>query len=138
MGSIRSRLLNFVLAAGLLAAIPVGVSAEALAPQTSSEQGVTVLATPRELSSTAKVWEFEIVLQTHSQDLTDDLAAASTLIADGRLTQAPAAWEGDPPGGHHRKGVLQFAPVMPQPQTIELRILRPGENSARSFQWQMK
>ena len=104
MGRIRSTLLSAVLAAAFLTAIPVGVSAEALAPQTSSEQGVTVLATPRELSSTAKVWEFEIVLQTHSQDLTDDLAAASTLIADGRLTQAPAAWEGAPPGRASSQG----------------------------------
>jgi len=116
----------------------VGVSGEALAPQTSSERGVTVLAAPRELSSTAKVWEFEIVLQTHSQDLTDDLEAISALVADGRATQAPTAWEGDPPGGHHRKGVLRFAPVTPRPETIELRILRPGESSPRSFQWQMK
>lgn len=30
---------------------------------------------------------------------------------DGDKQFKPSAWKGDPPGGHHRKGVLQFAPV---------------------------
>ena len=137
MGHIRLRLLSAALAAVLLGAIPVGAAAAALAPQTSSELGVSVVATPRDLSPAAKEWEFEIVLQTHSQDLSDDVKAVSTLIADGRATQVPTAWEGDPPGGHHRKGVLGFEPVTPRPGTIELRILRPGESSPRSFRWQL-
>ena len=130
-------LLSVVFAAALLGAIPAGASAAALSSQTSSEQGVSVLATPRDLSPAAKEWEFEIVLQTHSQDLSDDVKAVSTLIADGRATQAPTAWEGDPPGGHHRKGVLRFEPITPRPETIELRILRPTESSPRSFRWQL-
>jgi len=138
MGRIRSKLLADVLAAGFLAAMPIGVSAEGLAPQTSSEGGVSVVASARDLSSTAQVWEFEIALQTHSQNLTDDLEANATLVAGGHITQVPTAWEGDPPGGHHRKGVLQFAPVTPRPETIELRILRPGESLPRTFQWQLK
>jgi hypothetical protein len=138
MGHIRLGLLSAALTAVLLGTIPVGgASAAALAPQTSSELGVSVAATPRDLSPTAKEWEFEIVLQTHSQDLSDDLKAVSTLVADGRATQAPTAWEGDPPGGHHRKGVLRFEPVTPRPETIELRIPRPGESSPRSFRWQL-
>jgi hypothetical protein len=130
-------LLSVVFAAALLWAIPAGASAAALAPQTSSELGVSVVATPRDLSAAATEWEFEIVLQTHSQDLSDDVKAVSTLIADGRATQVPTAWEGDPPGGHHRKGVLRFEPIAPRPETIELRILRPTESSPRSFRWQL-
>ena len=138
MGRISARLLlSGVFAASLLGAIPVGASAAALSPQTSSELGVSVVATPRDLSPSAKEWEFEIVLQTHSQDLSDDLKAVSTLVADGRGAQSPTAWEGDPAGGHHRKGVLRFAPVTPRPETIELRILRPTESSLRSFRWQL-
>ena len=132
------RLLTAVLIASFVGATSVGAYAEALAQQTSGERGVTVRVTPRELSPTAKAWEFEIVLESHTQDLADDLTAISELVADTGAKQAPFAWEGDPPGGHHRKGVLRFAPVMPQPKTIDLRILRAGETSPRSFRWQMK
>ena len=55
-----------------------------------------------------------------------------------QLLLAPAVWEGDPPGGHHRKGVLKFDAVNPRPQDIELRITRAGEPKPRSFRWQLK
>lgn len=131
------RLLIAALAAGILASAWAGASASALAQQVSSERGVTVRVTPRELAPAAKSWEFEIVLETHSQDLTDDLKAEASLVADG-AKQAPTAWQGTPPGGHHRTGVLRFAPVTPRPETVELRLLRPGESSPRSFRWRLK
>ena len=138
MRRVGLRLLIAVLAAGALGTTSVGAAPGALTQQTSSEGGVTVRVTPRDLSSTAKVWEFDIVLETHSQNLTDDLKARSTLVADGGAKEAPTAWDGDPPGGHHRKGVLRFAPMTPLPGAIELLILRPGETSPRSFRWQMR
>ncbi len=130
--------LTVVLAAALIGVTPVGVSAAALTQQSSSERGVTIRAMPRDLAPTAKVWEFDIVLETHSQDLSDDFMAVATLVADGSGKRAPTAWEGDPPGGHHRKGVLRFSPVTPRPQTIELVILRPGETLPRTFRWQLQ
>lgn len=132
------RFSSVVLAVGMLATASVVALAAPLAQQTSSERGVTLRATPRDLGITAKAWEFEIVLETHSQDLTDDLKSESTLVTDGGAKRSPTGWEGDPPGGHHRKGVLRFAPVTPPPQAIELLIQRPGETSPRSFRWQMK
>lgn len=132
------RLLTAVLFAGFFGAATAAVSAGTLAEQVSSERGVTVRVTPRDVASTAKVWEFDVALETHSQDLTDDLKAAVTLIADDGAKHAPTAWDGDPAGGHHRKGVLRFAPLKPQPETIELRILRQGESSARTFRWRIK
>ena len=132
------RLSSVVLAAGILATAWGAALAGTLAQQTSSERGVTVRATPRDLAPAAKAWEFEIVLETHSQDLSDDLKSESTLVADGGAKRSPSAWEGDPAGGHHRKGVLRFAAVTPPPQAIELLIQRPGESSPRSFRWQMK
>jgi hypothetical protein len=45
-----------------------------LVQQTSRERGVTVRARPLELSPGANVWTFEVVLETHSVELTDDLA----------------------------------------------------------------
>ena len=118
------------------AAFPA-VSAE-LAAQKSSERGVTVAATPQDLSSNAKTWDFKIVLDTHSGDLSDDLLKTAVLL-DGTGTQhVPVAWDGAAPGGHHREGVLRFMAVSPQPQAIELRIARPGESGPRSFRWQLR
>jgi len=138
MHRIGLRWLTVLLAASVLAVTPVAASAATLVQQTSSDRGVTVRATPRDLSPKAKIWEFEIVLETHSQDLSDDLKAVSWIIGEGGGRMAPTAWEGDPPGGHHRKGVLRFTSMAPLPEIVELRIMRPGEGSPRSFRWQTK
>ncbi len=109
-----------------------------LSTQTSSASGVTINVTPKNLASNADSWEFAIVFDTHSQDLSDDLVKSSLLLdgADGR--HAPTAWDGAPPGGHHREGVLGFKPISPRPQSIELQITRAGEDAPRSFRWQLK
>jgi hypothetical protein len=127
-------LLAICLAAGLLA-VAVPAAAQMLSAQSSSAGGVTIKATPRALSGGA--WEFEIVFDTHTQQLKDELMKSAVLVADGKAL-APAAWQGDPPGGHHRKGVLRFDAVTPRPKTMELTIARSGEPKARSFRWQLR
>jgi len=118
------------------AAFPAA-SAE-LATQKSSERGVTVAVTPQDLSSNAKTWEFKIVLDTHSGDLSDDLLKTAVLLDGTGTRHVPVAWDGAAPGGHHREGVLRFKAVSPQPQAIELRIARPGEPGPRLFRWQLR
>ena len=110
-------------------------AAQSLSTQSSSAAGVTVKATPRTLAGA--VWEFELVFDTHTQDLKDDPAKSASLHAAG-ASAAPLAWQGDPPGGHHRKGVLKFSATAPGTQAIELTITRPGEPTPRSFRWQLK
>ena len=110
-------------------------AAQSLSTQSSGTAGVTVKATPRVSSGGA--WEFEIVFDTHTQELNDDLVKSASLLADGKPL-APAGWQGDPPGGHHRKGVLKFSATAPGTQAIELTITRPGEPTPRSFRWQLK
>lgn len=128
---------NWLLAAfvALLAAGGAAVAAN-LPAQSSVQAGVTVKATPRSLSSSA--WEFEIVFDTHSQDLKDDLVKSAKLVVDGGASYAPTGWQGDPPGGHHREGVLRFNPISPQPKAIELQIQRAGETAVRSFRWRLR
>jgi hypothetical protein len=48
--------------------------------QTSSVSEVTIKVTPRNLASTADNWEFTIVLDTHSQDLSEDLLKSARLL----------------------------------------------------------
>ena len=128
-------------AAGLAAqSLLVGAQSPAtwLPARVSSENGVTVTATPGSLAGDAKTWTFEIVLDTHSQDLGDDLVRSAVLVdAEGRQYQ-PTGWDGAAPGGHHRKGVLRFNPVSPPPQAIELQIRRPSEARPRVFRWELR
>ena len=120
----------------LAVALPLAVAAAgALPAQSSMAGGVTVKATPRTLAGA--VWEFELVFDTHTQDLKDDPAKSASLHAAG-ASAAPLAWQGDPPGGHHRKGVLRFKALTPVPAALELRLQRAGEPSPRVFRWQVK
>lgn len=107
-----------------------------LEPQTNNEGPVAVNVAPHK-SASAGIWEFEITLETHSVELNEDLMKAAVLIADNKNYE-PIAWDGDPPGGHHRKGILQFAPTSSQPQSITLKILGVGGVDERNFTWQIK
>lgn len=107
------------------------------AERSSSDRGVTVKVTLKSVAQPGSPWEFAVVLDTHSADLSDDLAQSATLTtADGR-TFKPTGWLGAPPGGHHREGVLVFDLPAPRPDAIELRIDRPGESAPRIFIWQL-
>ena len=123
------------LAFGLLLAV-YAFAAGNLPPQTSIQSGVTVKVTPRSLAGAE--WEFEAVFDTHSGELKDDLLTAAVLVADGRTPSSPTGWQGDGPGGHHRKGVLRFKPPAASPASIELRLQRPGEAASRVFRWQLR
>ena len=125
----------FALVFGLVLAAS---AAAQLTPQKSSQGGVTVAVTPAELDARAKVWAFRVVLDTHSQELSDDLVKTSVLVDGQGREGKPLAWEGAAPGGHHREGVLKFGAFDPFPESVELRIARPGEARARTFRWRLK
>lgn len=109
----------------------------ALAAQSSSERGVTVKVTPKLTEASDSRWEFAIVLDTHSADLSDDLVQSANLITNDGRTLKPVNWAGAAAGGHHREGVLTFDVPAPRPAVIELRIARPGESAPRIFRWQL-
>ncbi len=117
-------------------AVIAPASGAGLAPQTSDENGVKIVVTPGDLSSTATIWNFEVVLETHTHPLIDELAEASVLVANGK-SFAPLVWIGSPPGGHHRQGRLRFMAVTPRPAAIELRIRLNGEAAPRTFTWSL-
>ena len=76
-----------------------------LAARTISAGAVEVSLQPLRLDTSGAV--FAVNLDTHSADLTVDIAAAARLAVDGTDWGA-ATWTGDPPGGHHRQGELRF------------------------------
>lgn len=119
-------------------AISMASAAEAgPAPRSSDERGVKVTVIPQELALDAETWDFEVTLETHTQNLGDDLAKSALLIAGGTKLM-PLDWKGAAPGGHHRKGLLRFKAIVPRPGSIELRIRLAGDASPRSFKWVLK
>jgi hypothetical protein len=132
------RLLVAVLIAGVFAAAasPSQSLAASLAAQTNDTAGVRVVVTPKSIGADA-AWEFEVTMDTHTQPLTEDLVRGSVLVVgDGRRI-TPTAWEGDAPGGHHRKGVLKFPAPTEAIKTFELQIDAIG-GAARTFRWELK
>lgn len=117
------------------ASLPAAGQPAAPATQTTALQGVTVKITPRIVAPYADTWVFHVVLDTHSQDLADDLARTVVLLTDDGRQLPALAWKGPAPGGHHREGVLEFAAPRPYPKAIELRMQRPGETEPRSYRW---
>ena len=105
--------------------------------QISDERGVKVTVILQGISSEAKTWDFQMTLETHTQDLSEDLSKSAVLIADGKK-YLPEGWEGAPPGGHHRKGILRFKAIVPQPVSAELQLRLAGDASPRSFKWLLK
>lgn len=139
--------LLFVLALGgtLSANAPIGffvvpsrAAPTALAPQTRSEGGVQVKVTPKNITVAADTWDFEVALNTHSVALDQDLVKTTVLVDPQGKQYLPIAWDGDPPGGHHRSGVLRFKALAVLPSSLELRISGVGGIDARVFRWQLR
>jgi hypothetical protein len=108
--------------------------AQTLAARTSDAGGVRVVVKPKSVAAGA-AWEFEVVMDTHVKPLDDDLTKTAVLVDDGGRRYGPAAWQGDKPGGHHRKGVLRFPAPSEQVKSFELRIQGLGGVPTRAFQW---
>jgi len=109
-----------------------------LETRTSAVGGVTVKVTPKLSTLDASAWEFSVVLDTHTQNLSDDLLKAASIVDPSGTRRYPTAWQGAEPGGHHREGVLRFEAIKPYPGAIELQMERAGERSLRSFRWDLK
>lgn len=136
----RSAITLAISVTALCAALPsVTLSAGTpLASRTSDGGGVRVVVTPKAIEPGAAVWEFEVVMDTHTKPLNEDLARAAVLVDDGGRQHAPVAWQGDPPGGHHRKGILRFALPVEKSKFIELHITGVGGADKRVFRWELK
>jgi hypothetical protein len=113
---------------------PAAELSAALELQESDDDGATISVLPEIVSAKNSEWVFEIVMDTHSIELDNDLLASVTLTAGG-AEYLPLRWEGDPPGGHHRSGKLTFKAVDPYPQDLTMTI--SGIGAPRTFTWQL-
>jgi hypothetical protein len=107
------------------------------------EQGmVTVEVTPLNLGMPDGTLVFELSMNTHSIDLSMDLAQLATLTTDTGQSVQASLWEA-PRGGHHVSGNLIFPtaingfPILDGATKIRLEI-RDVDASLRTFEWTLQ
>ncbi|HLO14126.1 MAG TPA: hypothetical protein VK206_04795 [Anaerolineales bacterium] len=109
----------------------------------TDEQGMVVFqVTPLNLGTSADTLEFSVAMNTHSVDLSMDLASLSTLATDTGLTLQATKWDAIP-GGHHISGKLLFPSMKDGKSILEgankltLTIVKVDADS-RVFEWELK
>lgn len=120
------------------AATPAAAAGPAL-PRTDSQASVEFVVTPLNLTAPGETLDFDVSLNTHSVDLSWDLAAQSVLSTDTGLEVKGASWPVG--GGHHYEGTLSFPaktadgkPLLDGAKTLTLTI-RDAAAPARVFVW---
>ena len=101
--------------------------------KTDDQVSVTVVVTPIDILSQSKEWKFNVVMDTHSIELDQDMTKIAILVDDQGKEYKPTAWNG-PTGSHHREGMLIFNQITPIPKSLELKISGIG-GVVRSFIW---
>lgn len=127
-----------ILAVWIIAARKNTAPAQPSTYQTQTKEGgnVTVIVTPQELAI-SKPPIFQIVFDTHSINLDFDVAQVSELHDDQGNTYGTPVWDGAPPGGHHRKGMLTFPTPLKQVLAISLILKDMAGVKERTFVWKL-
>jgi hypothetical protein len=116
---------------------PAAQDKAAFAVKDSDEGAVKVSVTPQDVSKSAGAWRFAVQFNTHVTPISQDMVAVASLTDEKGAEERPSAWEGDPPGGHHRRGVIVFQPINPVPSTLTLHIREVGGVADRTFTWDL-
>ncbi len=107
------------------------------------QQGAVVIEiTPLNFNSPTDTLEFDVIMDTHSIDLSMDLATLATLSTDTGVTVQATVWDA-PRGGHHIVGKLIFPAMQDGKSILEgaakltLTILNV-DAPIRIFEWVLK
>lgn len=100
-------------------------------------KGVAISVTPGELRSGLPL-RFDIALETHEGDLDFDLTGIALVEDSQGNLYRPQAWEGSPPGGHHRSGVLVFPPLKGEATSFSLKLKDVYGIPERTFEWTLR
>lgn len=110
--------------------------------RTDQQRAITVTMTPINLDNPSDQLEFDISLETHSVDLSMDLATLATLTTDTGFIVSATQWDA-PRGGHHVAGKLLFPSAQDGKAILEgatkltLTIVNVDAQS-RVFEWALK
>jgi hypothetical protein len=107
------------------------------------EQGAVVVeVTPLNLGTPADTLQFQVSMNTHSVDLSMDLAVLSTLSTDSGVSLQALKWDAVP-GGHHVTGTLIFPSTQDGQSILEgtSKLTLTIDNvdaPSRVFEWELK
>jgi len=97
---------------------------------------VTVEVTPLNLTNASVTsLDFEIAMNTHSVDLSYDLAKIAVLRSDAGEEVQAMKWEGPTSGGHHVSGRLSFSPLKDRGKSLTLILRGIADVPERTFTW---
>lgn len=84
-----------------------------------------------------KPLRFDVAINTHQDSLDFDLTKISFLKDDKENVYKPLSWQGDPPGGHHRYGILSFPKLKGKTKYIKLVIKDVYNVPERVLRWNL-
>ena len=127
---------------------PDSVPTESSSPSNDSatrtdEQGAIIFEiTPLNMNAPTDTLEFDVVMDTHSIDLSMDLATLSTLTTDTGVSVDATLWDA-PLGGHHVEGKLIFPATKNNKSILEgatklILTIRNVDAPTRIFEWELK
>ncbi len=128
---------HFVPLMMLLFLAALTVDAAAYKTKSDNKNSVRVDVRPVQLLP-GKPAKFEIRMNTHAGDLNQDLVAVCSLTDSSGREYLPTSWDGSPPGGHHRSGVLEFPELGDTAQSITLVIREVADVPERVFDWSIE
>lgn len=117
-------------------AIKSSAPSSAFETQSQSAGSVDVDVTPKVLE-VGQPLAFQIVMNTHSVDLGDDMTQITILRDETGKEYRPTTWEGQAPGGHHRSGLVKFDSLTVKPKFVELVIKGLAKIPERIFRWDL-
>jgi hypothetical protein len=117
----------------------LGLASDASAYDTKSnrENSVRVKVRPVKLAP-GEPAKFEVRMNTHSIDLSQDMVAVTICRDDQGREYLPVSWQGSPPGGHHRQGILEFPALEGNPDRVTLIIKNIANVPERTFEWKLE
>ena len=127
---------------------PDSVSTESTSPSNDAvmridQQGAIIIEiTPLNLDLPTDTFEFNVVMTTHSIDLSMDLATRATLTTDTGASVESTLWDA-PRGGHHVEGRLIFPATEGGKSVLEgatklTLIMLNVDAPTRIFEWKLK
>ena len=111
---------------------PAADTGVALESRSLSAGEIDIKLEPRQLDDQGAA--FAITLDTHSAELSMDIAAAELEVAG--VSWPVTGWDGDGPNGHHREGELRFEAAGPATGTARLAL--PGFPEPVEITWELK
>ena len=109
--------------------------------RTDDQGALEVEVTPLNMEDPGETLKFDVVLDTHSIDLSMDLATLASLTTDTGQSVQATLWDA-PRGGHHVEGTLFFPasigakPFLEGAKTLTLTI-KDLDAPERSFFWNL-